>query len=131
MASGVGLDWNGDAIVNQYRQAQVDGVNEIAVQCVQTATPAPPHPFKTGLAQGSVKALPAQVRGSEVFTLWGSFDVNYYIILELRGNMLRNSADENYPNLPKAIRKHAKQARSAIGRSIPVGSAVAMANLGR
>ena len=126
---GFDLEWNGDAIVNQYRQAQVDGVNEIAVQCAVNA--AQNTPVVTGLAQGSVKALPAQVRGTEVFTIWGSFDVNYYIILELRGNMLRNAADENYPNLPKAIRKHAKQARSAIGRSIPVGSAVAMANLGR
>ena len=98
---------------------------------MQTATPAPPHPFKTGLAQGSVKALPAQVQGETVFTIWGSFDVNYYIHLELRGNMLRNSADENYPNLPKAIRKHAKQARSSIGSSIPVGAGVAMTHLGR
>ena len=128
---GFDLEWNGDTIVNQYRQAQVDAINEIAVKCVQTATPAPPHPFKTGLAQGSVKALPAQVKGSGVFTIWGSFDVNYYIHLELRGNMLRNAADEVYPQLPAAIRKHAKQARSSIGRSIPVGAGVAMSDLGR
>ena len=129
MASGFGLQWNGDAIVNQYRQAQVDGVNEVAVQCAVNA--AQNTPVLTGLAQGSVKALPAQVRGSAVGAIWGSFDVNYYIILELRKNMLRNAADEFYGQLPKAIRKHAKQARSSIGRSIPVGSAVAMADLGR
>ena len=126
---GFDLEWNGDAIVNQYRQAQVDGVNEIAVQCAVNA--AQNTPVVTGLAQGSVKALPAQVRGTEVFTIWGSFDVNYYIYLELRKNMLRNAADEFYGQLPKAIRKYAKQARSSIGSSIPVGAGVAMTHLGR
>ena len=126
---GFDLEWNGDAIVNQYRQAQVDGINEIAVKCAVNA--AQNTPVVTGLAQGSVKALPAQVRGETVFTIWGSFDVNYYIYLELRKNMLRNAADEFYSQLPAAIRKYAKQARSSIGRSIPVGAGVAMSDLGR
>ena len=126
---GFDLEWNGDAIVNQYRQAQVDGVNEIAVKCAVNA--AQNTPVVTGLAQGSVKALPAQVQGETVFTIWGSFDVNYYVYLELRKNMLRNAADEFYGQLPAAIRKYAKQARSSIGSSIPVGAGVAMTHLGR
>ena len=37
--------------------------------------------------------------------MWGSHDVDYYIWLELRGNMLRNAADQYYPKLGEAIKR--------------------------
>lgn len=103
MASDVKLDWKGDDIAAKVREAQIGGVNEVAVLCAADA--AQNTPVRTGLAQGSVKAEPARAEGKRVFTLWGSFDVNYYIWLELRLNMLRNAADQYYPKLAEAIKK--------------------------
>ena len=108
MADGYTLDWKGSSVLSKTRKAQVEGVNEIAVACVAEAAKVPPHPIKTGLAVGSLKAEPAKVQGSRVSALWGSFDVDYYIWLELRGNMLRNSADKNYPKLAEAIKERMK-----------------------
>lgn len=108
MAS-VDLQWNGDAIVDKYRQAQKLGVAEVAALCVVDA--ARNTPVRTGTAQGSVRAEPPKVEGNAVSTIWGSFDVNYYIWLELRGNMLRNAADRYYGRLAEAISKRAKQMR--------------------
>ena len=108
MADGFTLDWQGSSVLSKTRKAQVEGVNEIAVACVQEAGKVPPHPFQYGIAVGSLKAEPAKVQGTRVSALWGSFDVDYYIWLELRGNMLRNSADKNYPKLAEAIKKRMK-----------------------
>ena len=105
MADGYTLDWKGPEVLNKVRKAQIGGVNEIATSAVSEAAKRPPHPFKTGLAQGSLRAQPAQVQGSRVFALWGSHDVDYYIWLELRGNMLRNAADQHYPKLDEAIKR--------------------------
>lgn len=103
MADGYRLDWKGDDVLSKTQQAQVGGVNEVAAECAVDA--AKNTPVRTGLAQGSVRANPAQVQGKRVSALWGSHDVNYYIWLELRGNMLRNAADQFYPKLGEAIKK--------------------------
>ena len=128
MAEGYTLKWNGDEIISKYQQAQVAAIAEVATQSAVNA--AINTPVVTGLAQGSVKADIPQVAGNRVFTLWGSFDVNYYIWLELRLNMLRNAADEFYPGLAAAIRKHAKQARGRTPGAIPTGAGVALSNIG-
>ena len=103
---GFTLKWNGDDIISKFKQAQVAGVAEVAALSVADA--ARDTPVKTGLAQGSVRAEVPRVEGENVYTLWGSFDVNYYIVIELRKNPLRNSADKNYPKLAAAIKKHAQ-----------------------
>ena len=103
---GFRLKWNGDEIISKFQKAQVAGIAEVATLAVGDA--AADTPVKTGLAQGSVRAETPKVEDTRVSTVWGSFDVEYYIWLELRGNMLRNAADAHYPGLAAAIRKHLK-----------------------
>ena len=111
---GFDLEWHGDAILNLYRESQKAAVNEVAALCVVSA--ARDTPVITGLAQGSVRAEPARAEGSHVFTIWGSFDVDYYIFIELRTHPLRNAVDEHYGKLASTIRKFAKQARGSTPR---------------
>ena len=53
---------------------------------------------------------PARVFGERVLGRWGSFNVNYFIFLEIgaRGRpgnfMLRRAADQEYPKLPERIK---------------------------
>lgn len=106
MADGYTLNWRGNQVLNNVRKAQIGGVNEIATLSATDA--AIDTPVRTGTAQGSVKAEPARAQGNRVFTLWGSFNVVYYIWLELRKNMLRNAADKYYPRLADAIKRRVK-----------------------
>ena len=106
MPDGYTLNWKGATVLNKVRKAQIGGVNEIASLSATGA--AKDTPVLTGTAQGSVRAEPARAQGSRVFTIWGSFDVNYYIWLELRGNMLRNNADQYYPKLADAIKRRVR-----------------------
>ena len=103
MADGYTLNWKGPTVLNKTRKAQIGGVNEIATLSATGA--AKNTPVRTGTAQGSVRAEQARAQGKRVSALWGSFDVDYYIWLELRGNMLRNAADQYYPKLADAIKK--------------------------
>lgn len=100
-SSGFTLDWNGGALLAASRQAQKTGIEKIAKQCAAAA--AADTPVRTGRAQRSLRAAPAQTHGNRTGAAWGSFGVPYYIFLELRANMLRNAADQHYPQLAVLI----------------------------
>ena len=102
MSKGFTLQWNGDAILARHRQAQKAAVEEVTT--LAAADAAADTPVDTGRAQRSVQAQPAQSQGNRTGASWGSFGVPYYIFLELRGNMLRNAADQHYPQLARALR---------------------------
>ena len=121
MSKGFTLQWNGDAILAKTRTAQAAAVAEVTT--LAAAAAAADTPVDTGRAQRSVQALPAQPQGNRTGATWGSFGVPYYIFLELRGNMLRNAADQHYPHLATALRNHL-QAGGSIGPQ-PAGEAIA------
>ena len=112
MPNGYTLNWTGSQLLNKIRQAQPAAVNDITTAAAETA--AANTPVDTGRAQRSVQALPAARQGTRTGARWGSFAVPYYIFLELRGNMLRNAADEHYPKLAAALASHL-QAGGTIG----------------
>ena len=114
MPRGFRLDWKGDEVKKRWLEAARQGIEETMAACVVDAKRE--TPVRTGTLQGSVRFEPAKVRGNEAKGTWGSFDVNYAVYVEVgtRGrpgvNMLRDSADENYPKLAGNI-------RSRFGRS--------------
>ena len=111
---GWDLEWNGDAILNRYREAQKAAVNEVAALCVVSA--ARNTPVITGLAQGSVRAEPARL---EAATCSQSGDHSTWTTTfssRLRKHPLRNAVDEHYGKLAPTIRKFAKQARGSTPR---------------
>ena len=112
MPPGYNLNWNGPLIIAKIRQAKPAAIAEITTAAAETA--AANTPVDTGRAQRSVQALPATRQGNRTGAHWGSFAVPYYIFLELRGNMLRNAADEHYPKLAAALANHL-QAGGTIG----------------
>ena len=112
MPKGYSLNWNAPRIVAKIRQAAPAAIAEITTAAASTA--AENTPVDTGRAQRSVKAQPAKRLSNRTGARWGSRAVPYYIFLELRANMLRNAADEHYPNLAAALASHL-QAGGTIG----------------
>ena len=112
MPPGFSLNWKGPLIIEKIRQAQPAAI--AAITSAAAGTAAANTPVDTGRAQRSVQALPATRHGTRTGARWGSFAVPYYIFLELRANMLRNAADEHYPNLAAALASHL-QAGGTIG----------------
>ena len=102
MSKGFTLQWNGAAILAKTRTAQAAAVAEVTT--LAAAAAAADTPVDTGRAQRSVQAQPAQSQDNRTGASWGSFGVPYYIFLELRGNMLRNAADQHYPQLATALK---------------------------
>lgn len=98
------LRWNGDKVLKEMLKATRFGIDDTTAECVRTAKPK--TPVVTGTLQGSERATPAVEQGNRVVGQWGSFDVNYALVVEQRVNMLRSSADEVYPKLRQNIKKH-------------------------
>lgn len=109
----MGLEWRGDDVKRHVLQATLGGMDETLAACVRTAKPMyrPGHGLVTATLQGSIQMRPAQLRGDVVVGVWGSFDVNYAIYVEMgTGKMaaqgqLRRSADIEYPRLADRIRR--------------------------
>lgn len=63
----------------------------------------------TGLAEGSIRMEPATIQGDHVVGYFGSFDVNYFIWLEIGANghagdfTLRRAADAEFPSLGRRL----------------------------
>lgn len=107
---GFRLDWKAAAILKRERNASRLGIDDTMVACVtQGKKNTPPH-VVTGTAQGSIMFEPAKIHGERVIGRWGSFDVDYFIWLEIgaRGRpgyfILRRAADQEYPKLPERIK---------------------------
>lgn len=108
MPSGYRLNWEGDGIHKRTAEASRRGIDQTMAEAVTAAKGL--TPVVTGTAQGSIQLRPARIERHRVAGRWGSFDVNYFIWLEIgaRGragiHMLRRSADREYPNLIGRIR---------------------------
>lgn len=104
------LDWNGDAIRKRIDEAVRKGIDQTTAA---TVAPAKANtPVRTGRAQGSIQFRPAERRGNRWVGLVGSFNVNYFIWLEIgtrhrKGrHMLRRAADQEFPKLGERIKQN-------------------------
>lgn len=100
------LQWFGDRVKRQVEAAAIRGVNQTMSEAVILAKNS--HPGwknRTGTAEGSIRIQSfAIATAREVFGLWGSVNVNYFIWLELKyGAALRHAADIVYPRLKRNI----------------------------
>lgn len=92
---------------HQAQEASRRGIDRTLAGCIAPAKSR--TPVVSGTLQGSIRFEPAKVEGWRVVGQWGSFDVNYSIFVETGANgrpgrnMLRGTADEQYPNLPHEI----------------------------
>jgi hypothetical protein len=111
----VKLTWHGDKILDRVYRAQERGVNDTMDECASQAAAATPR--RTGLAAGSIGiVMPAKREGNSTRGLWGgpalpsspgyteSSRVRlFFLEVGYRGkaglNMLRNTADREYPRL--------------------------------
>ena len=107
-----------------------DGIDATMGACVTEAKRN--VPVRTATLQGSIRFDPAEIKGSEVSGVWGSFDVNYALAVETgnrslvgppgssswergpsrgpgrnTGNtgFLRGAADQEYPKLARRINR--------------------------
>ena len=109
MASGFRFNWRGRRIPRVIAAASKVGIDQTMAAAVPLAKQETPG--ITGTAQGSIQFREAVIQGRRVVGRWGSFDVNYFIWLEIgaRGRpglfMLRRAADREYPNLGSRIRE--------------------------
>ena len=108
--------WRGRILSKQSQEAARDGIDETMAAAVPLAKSR--TPVVTGTLQGSIRFEPAKIDKNRVYGEWGSFDVNYAMVVEVgRGgrpgrNMLRGAADEEHPKLKQRIAKQFKKKRS-------------------
>lgn len=104
----VKIDWRGDELKQKTQNATRLGLEACAAAMVAPAMAA--TPVKTGTARGSISFRPAERRGNTWVVLFGSFDVSYFIWLEIghrsypAQRMLQNAIDGEWPNLAGRIR---------------------------
>ena len=78
---GFRVNWRGKDVARRVTNASRIGIDITMALCVPDAKRN--TPVVTGTAQGSIMFKPAQIRGFRVTGVWGSFDVNYFIWLEI------------------------------------------------
>ena len=108
--TGFRMDWRGDRFSDRAYNASRTAIDQTTQSCVPLAKAE--TPVITGTAQGSIRTEDARIfrRQHIVEGRWGSFDVNYFIWLEIGGRgrtgifMLRRAADREYPRLRDRIR---------------------------
>lgn len=104
--------WNGRQISDRMKQAVAAGIDETTAAAVNQAKSDHGWGNVTGTAEGSIQMRPAVTEGSSVVGQWGSFDVDYFIFLEIGtafmegDDTLRRAADAEYPNLHDRIRNN-------------------------
>jgi len=109
MPGGVRINWKGKEMEGRVAKASRAGIDVVMALCVPAAKSE--TPVITGTAQGSIQMRPASIMGRRIVGIWGSFNVNYFIWLEIgaRGRagrgMLRRAADRFYPTLAGVIRQ--------------------------
>lgn len=87
------LVWNGKAITDRMRAAQVQGVNATMGKCVVTSKEIHPWQNRTGVLEGGIDVVDyARVEGSGVLGTWGVRDVKYALIQELGGTITAKAA---------------------------------------
>lgn len=109
MASKVRLDWKGDDVHKRMLRAAANGIDRTLAPCVNDAKGL--VRVKTATLQGSIRFEPAEIHGTRISGLWGSFDVNYALWQEIGTHRmsakpyLRPAADRNYGQLAANIRR--------------------------
>lgn len=105
------FDWRGERVKDNAKRAAMDGLEITAALAVQHAKSSHGWNNRTGTAEGSIQMRPAVESADRIFVTWGSFDVHYFIYLELGtaftpGDMtLQRAADATYPQLIPNIQK--------------------------
>ena len=103
------LEWNGDTVKRKMIEAAKWGVDKTTSECVIEAKNRVPR--VTSTLQGSIQMRPAKQQGDDVVGIWGSFDVDYAIYVEMGTSRmsgtpyLRPSADSQYPRLSDRIKR--------------------------
>lgn len=105
------LEWRGPEVAERVRAASLAGIDETLAACVVTAKAdyRPGHGLVTAALQGSVQMRPAEMQGDVGVGLWGSFDIDYAIYVEMGTALmaaqaqLRHAADQHYPSLAERI----------------------------
>ncbi len=104
---GYRTTWTGDNVKRQVAQASRRGIDVTLARCIGPAKNL--TPVVTGTAQGSIMMKAAKIVGKFVTGKWGSWDVEYFIWLEIGAHgrrayrMLQQTADAQYPKLPAHI----------------------------
>ena len=104
----VKLEWHGDQVGEKYSNAAKLGLEATAAAMVAPAMEA--TPVKTGTARGSISFRPAARKGTAWVVLFGSFNVAYFIWLEIGHHsytgrrMLQNAVAQEWPNLQSRIK---------------------------
>ena len=106
------LDWKGRHIKRQVRTAAMAGIDETTSAAVNAAKQDHGWANRTGTAEGSIQMRPADLVGRKIVGRWGSFDVHYFLYLELGSGVydgdrtLQRAADREYPELARRIREN-------------------------
>ena len=100
------VDWRGPQVRRAVERASQRAIDKTTSLCVKDAKDN--VPVVTATLQGSFKIQPAEIEGNFVTGLWGSFDVNYALAVELGNRSLVPSGGdtqrETLPNSGRGIR---------------------------
>lgn len=78
------LIWNGKAVSEKLRAAQIVGVNKTIGACVVQAKRNHPWRNRTGILEGGINIVDfAQIEGDGVRGVWGVNDIRYALALEI------------------------------------------------
>lgn len=75
--SSYALNWNGDKVLANVREATKWGMDSVMADCVITAMGNHPYQDRTGILTGSIKMEPAKDDGVNVTGYWGSWEAKY------------------------------------------------------
>lgn len=86
MAGFSSLEWNGPALTEKLKAAQIAGVNQTLAACVNGAKRSHEWQNRTGVLEGGIGIVDyAAPEGDGVRGVWGVQDVRYALIHELGG----------------------------------------------
>lgn len=103
-----------DQVDRRIEAALIRASNKANGKAVALAKPR--TPVRTGTAQGSITFKPAEAQGSKIVSEFGSYNVDYFIWLEIGTrrraalHILATSANEAYADLEATIREELKAA---------------------
>jgi hypothetical protein len=106
------VNWQGDKVEANVREATRWGIDSTMADCVVTAMSEHNWENRTGILTGSIRMQPAVDQGDAITGYWGSFAVIYARFLELgtrfipqgKYTWLQPSAERHYPSLALRIR---------------------------
>ena len=110
------LQWFGPRVAAKMIKAQLFGINKTMAEAVEHAKRNHTWQNRTGTLEGSISIAEfAHREGRGVVGLWGSKDVEYALIMELGGNIVRTKG----PNSKSFYRKPRPYLRPAADAVYP------------